>query len=148
MQGFFNRCQIGQAKLGLNHFNVRYRVYLAGHVNHVVVFKAAHHIHRGIGLTDMRQKFVAQAFTRAGARHQACNVDKLNDGFLYFLRVNDGGQLVQPRIRKLHNAHIRLNGAKRIVFSRDARFGQRVEQGGFTDVRQADNAAFQTHDKP
>ena len=98
MQSLFNRCQIGQTKLGLNHFNVRYWVYLAGHVNHVVVFKAAHHIHCGVGLADMRQKLVAQALTRAGTRHQACNIHKLDNRFLYFLRVNDGGQLVKPRI--------------------------------------------------
>jgi hypothetical protein len=38
--------------------------------------------------------------------------------------------------------------ACRVVFRRDARFGQRIEQGGFSDVRQANDAALQTHEKP
>ena len=117
-------------------------------MNHVVVFKAAHHIHGGISLADMRQKLVAQAFARAGTSYQACNIHKFDDGFLYFLRVHDSRQLVQTCIRQLHNAHVGLDRAKRVIFSRDTRFGQRVEKGGFSDVRQADNAAFQTHDKP
>ena len=41
-----------------------------------------------------------------------------------------------------------IHPALRIVFRRDPRFGQRVEQGGFSDVRQAYDAALQTHDKP
>jgi len=41
-------------QLGLNHFNIRNRIYLASHVHHVVVFEATHHIDGGIGLTDVR----------------------------------------------------------------------------------------------
>ena len=32
-----------------------------------------------------------------------------------------------------------------VILSRNARLGQRVEQGAFADVGQADDAAFQTH---
>ena len=38
--------------------------------------------------------------------------------------------------------------AYRMVFSRDTRFGQRIEQGGFPDVKQANNAALQAYDIP
>ena len=38
--------------------------------------------------------------------------------------------------------------AYRMVFSRDTRFGQRIEKGGFPDVRQANNAALRAYDIP
>ena len=53
--------------------------------------------------------------------------------------------LVEPRIGHLHDADVRLDGAERIVLGRDAGLGERVEQGGLADVRQSDDAAFQTH---
>lgn len=36
--------------------------------------------------------------------------------------------------------------AYRMVFSRDTRFGQRIEQGRFPNVRRANNAVLQAHD--
>jgi hypothetical protein len=80
VQGFFDRGQVGQAKFGLDDFDVGDRVHLAGDVDHVVVFEAAHHVDRGIGFADVGQELVAQAFARAGARHQAGDVHKLDDG--------------------------------------------------------------------
>ena len=44
----------------------------------VAVFKAAHHFGNGVGLADMAEEFVAQAFTFGGALHKACNIDKLH----------------------------------------------------------------------
>ena len=62
MQAFLNRAHVGQAQLGLDDFDVGDRVDLASHVDHVVVFEATHHVHDGIGLADVREELVAQAF--------------------------------------------------------------------------------------
>jgi hypothetical protein len=48
-----------------------------------------------------------------------------------------------PRVRHFNDADVRLDGAERVILSRDARLGQGVEEGGFADVGQADDAAFQ-----
>ena len=148
VQGLFNSGQIGQTKFCLNHLNVRDGVNFAGHVNDVVVFKAAHHIDGGIGLADMGQKLVAQAFARAGACNQPGNVNKFNDGPLNFLRAHNRRQQIQTGVRNFNDTHIGLNRTKRVILSRNSRLGQGVEQGGFSDVRQAYDAALQTHDKP
>ena len=142
MQGLFDGSQVGQAQLGLNHLDVRDRVHLARHVNHVVVFKTAHHIDDGIGLPDVGQKLVAQALPCAGARHQAGNIDKLNNRALNLQGIDDGSQRIQARIGHFDDAHIGLNRAKRVVFSRDARLGQGVKQSRFTDIGQAHDATF------
>ena len=43
-------------------------------------------------------------------------------------------QLLQTWVRHFDNARIGLDRAKGVILSRDARFGQGVEQGGFTNV--------------
>ena len=148
VNGFFNRAQVGQTQLGLNHFNVGNRVHFVGHMDDVVVFKATHHIHDGIGFADVRQKLVAQAFTGAGTGHQPGDVHKLDDGGHDALWRDDLRQLLQTRVGHFHHAHIRLDGAEGVVFSRDTRFGEGVEQGGLAYVGQAHDAAFQTHNNP
>ena len=145
MQGFFDGAQVGQTELGLNHFNIGNGVYFARHVNDVGVFKAAHHIHGGVGFADVRQKLIAQPLSGAGTRHQTGNVHKLHNGWHDALGHHNGGELLQACVGHFHNAHIGLNGAKGVVFSRNARFGEGIEQGGFTDVGQTNNAAFQAH---
>ena len=142
MQGFFHRLQVGQTQLGLDHLDVGDRVHLARYVDHVLVFKAAHHVHDGIGLADVCQKFVAQAFAGAGTRHQTGNIDKLDDCALDFLRFDDGRERCQPGVGHFDNANVGLNRAKGIVFGRNTGFGQGVEQGRFTDVGQAHDATF------
>ncbi len=55
---------------------------------------------------------------------------------------------LQARIGHRHFAGVRLDGAERIVRRlRRRRAGQRVEEGGFADIRQAHDAAFETHDQ-
>jgi hypothetical protein len=45
----------------------------------------------------------------------------------------------------LDHAGVGFDRAKGVILSRDARFGQGVEQGGFANVGQTHDAAFQTH---
>ena len=54
-------------------------------------------------------------------------------------------ELRQARIGHFDHADVRLDGAEGIVLGRDAGLGQRVEEGGLADVRQADDAALETH---
>ena len=83
----------------------------------------------GIGFADVGEKFIAQSFTFGGTSDQTCDVDELDNRGLHALWVDDFGQLVHARIGHFDNADIRLDGAKWIVFSGNARFGQRVEKG-------------------
>ena len=146
MQRLLDGRQIGQTELGLDHLDVGDRIDLASDVDHVAVFKTAHHIDRGVGLANVSQKLVTQPLTRAGTCHQTGNIDKFNNRALDFLRVHDGRQCVETRIRHLNDPDIGFNRAKGIVLGRDAGLGQRVEQGRFTDVGQAHDATFQTHE--
>ena len=117
-------------------------------MDHVVVFETAHYIDGGIGLPNVRQKLVAQAFASAGPRHQAGNIDKLDNRRHHALGLDNRRQLGQARVRQLHHTHIGFDGAKRVVFGSDAGLGQGVEQRGLAHVRQTDDATLQTHASP
>ena len=114
-------------------------------MNNVIVFKATHHVDGGICLADMCKEFIPQAFTRACSCNQASDINKFNDGRNRAFWHDDIGELLQTKVRHFHHTHIGLDRAKRIVLSRNAGFGQGVEQGGFANVGQAHDAAFQTH---
>ena len=145
---FFHGAHVGQRQFGLDDFDIVERVDLAGHVDHVVIFEAAHDVDDGVGFADVRQELVAQALAFRRASHQAGDVDELDDGVDHAFRLDDGGQRIHARVRHFDHADVRLDGAERIVFSRDAGFRQRIEQGGLADVRQADDTALETHEKP
>ena len=111
-------------------------------MHHVFVIETAHHMHNGIGLADVGKKLIAQAFAFGCARHQAGDIHKLHDGRKQFLRLRNIRELGETRIRHFDNADVGLDGAEGIILCSDARLGQRIEQGGFADVGQADDAAF------
>ena len=115
-------------------------------MDHVVVFKAAHHIDDGVCLADVGQKLIAQTLASASPGHQAGDVDKLHDGGHDTFGLNNGGELGQTQIGHFHHTDIGLDGTKRVVFSRDTGLGQGIEEGGLAHIGQADDAAFQTHE--
>ncbi len=114
-------------------------------MHHVIVLETTHHHADGVGLADIGEELVAQPLALRRARHQAGDIDKLHDGIDDLLRLDDSRQRIEPRIRHRHDSDIRVDGAERIVLRLDTGLGQGVEQGGFTDVRQADDAAFHAH---
>jgi hypothetical protein len=140
-----HRGKIRQRQFGLDRFDVGKRINFSGDVRDIVVGEAAYHVHHRIGFTDVSEKLVAQTFAFGGARHQTGDVHELHDRCNHFLRPGDGGELCQPGIRHCDDADIRLDGAERIVLSRDARLGERVEQRGLADIGQTDDTAFETH---
>ncbi len=141
----FHRGQVGQRQFGDDGFDVGQRIDLARHVHYVGIVEAAHHIHNGVGLADVGQELVAQAFALGCARHQARDVDEFDDGVLHALRVNDFRQFIETRVGHLDDADIGLDGAERVILRRNAGLGQRIEHGGLADVGQTDDTAFQTH---
>ena len=55
----------------------------------VVVDEAAHHVRDRIGLADVGEELVAQAFALRGAGDQAGDVDELDDRRNHLLRFRD-----------------------------------------------------------
>jgi hypothetical protein len=117
-------------------------------VDHVFVVEAAHHVDDGVGLADVGQELVAQAFTLGGAGDQTGDVHELDDGRLDLLRIDDLGQGVEARIGHFDDADVGLDGAEGVVLGGDAGLGEGIEEGRFADVGQADDAALESHGVP
>ena len=137
--------EISEREFDVDDFNVGNRVDAAGDMGDVVVLEAAHDMRNGIGLANVGEEFIAEAFAFRGARDQARDVDELHARRHHALRFDDGGEFVEARVRHGDDADIGFDGAERIVLRRDGGRGQRIEQRGLADIGQADDTAFETH---
>lgn len=145
LQGLFDRTQVSEGQFGVDDFDIGDGVDLARHVHDVLVFKAAHDVRDGVGFADVGEELVAQAFALGCARHQARDVDELDDCRQHALRLDDLGQRLQAGVRYFHHAHVGFDRAERVVLGGDAGFGQGIEQGRLADVGQTDDAALEAH---
>ncbi len=116
LDGAFHHGEVGQRQFGEDDFDVGDRIDLAGHVHHVGIVETAHHVHDGIGLADVGEELVAQAFALGRARDQTGDVDELDDGRLHALRLHDLRQLIHARIGHFDDADVGLDGAERDSF--------------------------------
>jgi hypothetical protein len=127
----------------VDDFDVALRVDAVGNVDHVLVFEAAHHVGDGVGFADVGQELVAQAFTfEAPATRPAMSTNSMVVGRMRFgltISARASGAVRHRRCRCW------ARWCRREVLGRDAGLGQGVEQGGFADVGQADDAAIESH---
>ena len=86
--------------LEVDHADVRQRVHLAVDVDHVVVVEAAHDVHDGVALADVRQELVPEASASEGAFHQAGDVHELAGGGDDVGGAADGGERLQAVVRR------------------------------------------------
>ena len=90
-QLLFHGREIGERELRVDGLDVRERIDLARDMNDVGILEAAHDVRDGVGLANVREKLVAQAFALARARDQSGDVDEFHGGGNDFLRLRDGG---------------------------------------------------------
>ena len=138
--------EVGEDQFEVDDLDVALGVDTVGDVNDVVILEAAHHVGNGIGLADVGEELVAQAFALRRAFYQAGDIDELHGGRQHALRLDDFSQCIQARVGHWHDAAVGFDGAEREVLGRDPGFGEGVEQGGLADVGQADDAAVESHD--
>ena len=111
----------------------------------IVVGKAADDVRNRIGLADIRQELIAEPLAFRCAGDKPRDIDELDRCRNRALRPRDRGERRESRIGNLDDAHVGLDGAKRIVFRRGSGPGKRIEQRRLADVRQADDAASEAH---
>ena len=138
--------QVGERQLGVDNLDIVSRIHFIVNVDDVVVFETAHDVADSFGFADVGQKLVAQTFTFRRAFYQARDIDEFHRGRQNALRFDDFSQFVQTRIGHRHDTGVRLNGTEREVGRFNTCFGERIEQGGFADVGQTDDTAFESHD--
>ena len=111
-------------------------------MGNIPILKAADNLCHRIHLTDMLQELVAQALTLGGTLHQAGNIHKAESCRSGLLGVIHLMQHLQPLVRHINDAHIRLNGAERIICRLGTCLGNGVKQCAFAHIRQSYNTYF------
>ena len=113
----------------------------------VAVLETAHDMRDRVAFAYIGEKLIAEPLALRGAAHQPGNVDEREPGRNDRLRSGDFREPPEPRVRHRHIADIGLDGGEGIIGRLRRRgLGQRVEERRLADVRQADDAAFETHE--
>ncbi len=131
---------VGEDKLEVNRDNIVRRVERSGNVDDVFVLKAAHDMDDGVHLANVCQKLVAKPLAPGRAAHEPGDIHELNDGGRVLFGVVHLRQHVEPFVRHGDDAHVRVDGAERVVRGLGRGACDRVEKRAFADVRQANNA--------
>ena len=133
--------QIGKSQLRLDNLDVGHGIDRAIHMDHVIVFEAARNMRDRVDFPDAGKKLVAEPVPFRCPFDEARDVDERHGRRNNRRRARDPGNVVQPFVGHGDLAQIRLDRAERIVRGlRGGRAGQRVEQCGFPDIREADDA--------
>ena len=138
-KGTLNGSQVSEDELGLDDVNVLVRIDATLNVNDVGIFEVTNNLADSVSVANVCQELVAQALTLVCALDQASDVHKLNSCRHNTARINNLCQLLKPCVGHVNNAHVRINGSKRIVCGQTTLAGQRGEQRRFANVWQAND---------
>ena len=149
LHGFFgavdaavDQLKVREDQFQIDGFHVAQRVDIAVHMDNVVVLEAADDVNDRIGLADVGQELVAEAFPLGSAAHKPGNVNEFDNGRRIFLGVIHVRQDIQALVRYSDDAYVRIDRAERIVCRLRACVGECVEQRALADIRQADDTKF------
>jgi len=115
VEALFYGVEIGEQQLGVNDFDVVERVNAAGDVDDFGVGEAADDVQDRVGLADVREELVAEAFTLAGAFDDAGDVDELHGGGDDGVGLDHGDDAIHAVVGEGHDADVGIDGAKRVV---------------------------------
>ena len=118
-------------------------IHGAHHMNDVAVLEAAHDLDDRVGLANVGEELVAEALAFGRSFHKPGDVDELDDGRHDLLGLHDVRKPMQPVVRHLDHANVRLDGAERIVRRLGAGGRESVEESGLADVGKTDDSEFQ-----
>ena len=146
LRALLDGVEVGEHQFGIDDINVRQRIDTARDMHDLGVVEAANDVHNGVGRADVSEELVAEALTLARAGDQAGDVDELHRGGNERFGLEDRGDAIQPLVRHADDAHVRVDGAERIVGGLRLGGRERVEDGGLADVRQPYDSTIKSHD--
>ena len=104
------------------------------------IVEAPDDVDDGVRAADIRQELVPKPLSFARAFDKSRDIHKLDHRRSVFLRLIHLCKVVKPFVRHGHDAHIRVDGAERVVCRLRACVRQRVEKRAFADIRQSHDA--------
>ena len=107
--------QIGKNQFQVNRLYIAHRVNRTVHMDDIRILEAAHHMYDRVAFTDIGQELVAQTFAFRRPLDQSRDIHEFNHRRGNLLRLIHIPKQFQPFIRDRHHAHIRVDGAERII---------------------------------
>ena len=111
----------------------------------IAVVEAAEHMEDRIGLADIGQELVAEAFAFAGAPYEAGYINDIDCCRDCPFRLAHFGQHLKPLVRDVGGSEIRLDCTEREVGALGLAGAYAIEECRFADVRQSDDSTFKRH---
>ena len=135
--------EVFQLKLGVDYFLVLNRIYHGTTLAHdIVVVEAAQHVDDGVGLADVAEEFVAQAFALRRTLNESGDVYYLASCGHDATRVNYFSKLREALIGNGDDTHVRLDCTEREVGCLRLSVREAVEKGGLAHVRESYDTTF------
>jgi hypothetical protein len=102
-------------------------------------------LHDGVDLSNVGEKLIAQPLALVRAADEARDIDEIDRRGNDPVRVDDGVECGEARVRHGDDAHVRLDRAERVVCRFGLRRRERIEERGLADVGQPYDADGETH---
>jgi len=135
-----HRAEIGEHEFRADRLHIRERIDTPIHVCDVHIREEPHDLADGVSLPDVREELVAQAFALARTLDEPGDVNELDSRGYDTLWMDQLGETLETRVGNRNDAHVRLDGGKRVVGRVDDLTRQGGEQGRLAHVRQADDS--------
>ena len=145
VEAFFDGVEVGEEELGVDDVDVVDGVDAAGDVDDLGVVEAADYVADGVGGADVAEELIAETFTFACSFDEAGDVDELHRGGDQGFGLDELGDFCEAFIGYSDDAGVRVDGAEGIVGGLRLGRGEGVEDGGFSDVGEANDSAVQWH---
>ena len=143
LDAVFHRLQVLDLQFHIHDLLVPDRIDGPVHVDDVPVVETTEDMEDGVRLPDIGKELVAKTFPLAGPLDEAGDVDDFHRGGDGPLRLADLRQHLQAPVRHVGGTDVRFNGAEREIGALGLAGADTVEQGGFPDVRESDDTAFE-----
>ena len=137
--------EIGEEEFGVNDVDVMKRIDAAGDVNDFRVVEAADDVTDCVGGADVAEKLVAETFALGCAFDETGDVDELHGCGDERFGLDEFGDFGEALIGHGDDAGVGVDGAEGIVGGLRLGRGEGVEDGGFSDVGEANDSAVQWH---
>ena len=115
-------------KLKVNNFLIPDRIHTAVNVDDIAIIKTTQHMEDRVSFPNIGQKLVAKSFAFAGSFDKASYINNIHSGGNHTLRLAHVGKHLQPLVRHIGRAEIRLNRAEREVGALGLSRAHAVEQ--------------------
>ncbi|OPX95224.1 MAG: hypothetical protein A4E58_02183 [Syntrophorhabdus sp. PtaB.Bin006] len=129
-----NDLQIGDNDLRLNDVHVPSRVHVIVNMGHILRAETTQHVGYGVYIPNVGEKLISQPLAFVGVLDKTRYVDKFNRSGSHLFRLQHLHQLHESLIGNRNDAHIGLNGTKRVRLAGHGQGGQGIEYGGFAGV--------------